>query len=384
MSRRPNGLKIVTERRLGEVEAPATVYLGKQRERRVKKGGAYLRRCVTIFMLSLFFVMTTPQYSHRYYLSWVSTYLSFFFMLPSVLPTDNTKIKIMLVVTAWNMACGCGVALRYAVRKSQEVCDLKPIVCTWNPYFWAGHSTLCFFFCCAALHGSRWLPPAKGLHRFWRWCGIYFILVALLTFIDLNVSALAGKYSVGSKYRWCGIWNLALACEQGIIGRLCLYNRFKLWMWRYAASIAHITVRTSDDDEVTIRPPRRQHPPKLSPPPPRQHPPSVVAPLGPVVAGSPDDATTAAAAAAAAAAASYSQHHHRRETINDDHFQSSSSQTSPSSSAGSKTPPNDFRRSSSVRRRLSPPPFFSSANTRYRGGGTRHALRSSARGWVSE
>jgi len=252
--RRPLGqaLRISTER-VASTTAPATpdegnvvatVFLGKQRERRVRRGDAYLRRCVLIFMVSLSLVLTTPQYSNRYYLSWAATYASFFFMLPSVLPTDNTKIKVVLFATSWNMACGWCVALRYGVKKLRIThCDVAPAVCAWNPFFWFAHSLNAGFFAVAAIHAAFRLAPAKGLHRLWRWCGFYFILVAVITFVDLTVSYHSGKYDPGTKYRVAGLWNLVLAVEQFLIGRLCLHNRFKLWTWRYAASLAKITVR---------------------------------------------------------------------------------------------------------------------------------------------
>lgn len=84
--RRPH-VTIDTERRLGDglitaggVQAGAAAHIAHQRDRRTRKGDIFLRRCAVIFLFSLTGVLKMRQYTSAYYVCWIFTYLSFFFM----------------------------------------------------------------------------------------------------------------------------------------------------------------------------------------------------------------------------------------------------------------------------------------------------------------
>lgn len=84
--RRPH-VTIDTERRLndglitaGGVHRGAAAHIAHQRDRRTRKGDIFLRRCAVIFLFSLTGVLKTRQYTCAYYVCWIFTYLSFFFM----------------------------------------------------------------------------------------------------------------------------------------------------------------------------------------------------------------------------------------------------------------------------------------------------------------
>lgn len=237
MRRRPNA--IGTERRFDA--NPAAAHMAAQRERRTRKGDLFLRRCVVLFLLSLVGVMKTPQYSIPYYCCWVITYMSFFLMLPSVLPTDNTRIQVMLCVTCWNMGCASLIAARFAVRKPEPL----------NVAFWSSHACLAGVFCVVAAHAAARLAPAHGLHKFWRCTGYYFQLVSLVTLMDFLVAYSTGKYH-RPEFRVAFFGNLTVIAEQFAIGRLCHSHRFKNLMWTYAAQIASIRVRDNTRSRAAL------------------------------------------------------------------------------------------------------------------------------------
>lgn len=178
--------------------------------------------------------MKTRQYSIEYYACWVLVYVSFFFMLPSVLPTDTTKIRVVLWAAAFNMLCASGFAARFAHRKWHQPCDFQPYVCSFLVGFWATHCALAFSFCLSSLYAVR-LTPANGLHVFWRSYGVYFIVLGCVSAFDLAVLTAAGKYS-RPEYTVAFWGNIFLTGVQLTIGRLCHSPRFKNFMWRYAAS----------------------------------------------------------------------------------------------------------------------------------------------------
>lgn len=193
-----------------------------------------MRQCTGSFLLALTGVMKTRQYSIEYYSCWALVYLSFFFMLPSVLPTDTTKIRVVLWATFFNMLCAAGFAVRFAYRKSHQPCDFEPYVCSFLVGFWVVHFVMALFIVLSSLYALR-LTPADGLHAFWRSFGIYFLLLGAVSAFDLAVLTAAGKYD-RPEYRVAFWGNLVMTTLQFAIGRLCHSARFKNFMWRYAAS----------------------------------------------------------------------------------------------------------------------------------------------------
>mmetsp|Transcript_23924 Transcript_23924/g.74850 ORF Transcript_23924/g.74850 Transcript_23924/m.74850 type:complete len:320 (-) Transcript_23924:144-1103(-) len=247
--RRPN-MTINTERQFGDglvtgggVAPGAAQHMATHRARRTRKGDIFLRRCSVVFLLALTGVLQTRQYTVEYYLCWFFAYISFFFMLPAVLPTDNTRIKLMLLVASWNMACASAFAARFGSRKRRELaeCDLEWCVCVFDVSFWAVHSILAFALAASSAYSIARRAPADGLNRFWFDFGIYFTCLSLLSALDFAVAYRGGKFHVPKYY--LAFWgNLGLICLQFTIGRLCHSNRFKLAMWRYAATVASIRV----------------------------------------------------------------------------------------------------------------------------------------------
>lgn len=241
MRRRPPSLD--TTRRVGDGlvtagggNAGAAAHIANYRSRRLRKCDVLLRRCVVVFMFCLTGVLKFEQYSFMYYLSWVLTYLSFFFILPSVLPSDTNRIRVMLVVTAWNMLCASGLAMRFATKKYREESN-KLRYC--NFFFWLSHSLLALYYCACAVHALAYMVPSAALHKFWRSTGYYFTCSSLLTAMDLLYSTHSGKYQ-DKKYGVAMYGNAAVTSIQFLIGRLCHSNRFKNFMWAYAAQIASI------------------------------------------------------------------------------------------------------------------------------------------------
>lgn len=228
MRRRPS---ITTERRLDEG------HLATQRARRVRKGDVLMRRCVACFLLALTGVLKSPQYSITYYVCWLLTYLSFFLILPCVLPTDNTRIRVMLFATIFNMACGTVLAVRFALRKAASCSGL---VCRFDVGYWVAHAIFAAAVALANFSIVR-LPPAQSLDRFWRHCGLYWLMTATASLLSFLVVYYCGKYDK-PEYRVAFYGNLALIAVQFLIARLCMSMRFKRWMWRYAASV---TITTS-------------------------------------------------------------------------------------------------------------------------------------------
>jgi len=265
--RRRPVLKIETDRKLEDEtddecsnKTMALAYMQRHRERRVRKGDKLLRNCVTVFMVSLLGVLVCKQYSNAYYLAWCSTYCSFFLILPSVLPCDNGKIKILLFASGWNMTCGFVFATRYAKLKYHQYitkeCEhqlhIDPTLCYFNPFFLVSSAILAAY-ACFSIYSAFDLSPCQGLHRFWRTCGIYFIFVGLFNAINWCVSYGTGQYDL-PHYHNAGRWNLALTTLQFIIGILCLCNRFKTFMWRFAASNAAIKLRATPTNFFSLQP----------------------------------------------------------------------------------------------------------------------------------
>lgn len=228
-------------------EGGAGAYIAHHRDRRLRKGDIFLRRCAVLFMLSLTGIMKTRQYSIEYYLCWISTYVSFFFMLPSVLPSDNVRIRAMLLVAVWNMSCATAFAVRFARRKHSQLehCTLLRWVCLFNVGFWSVHAFIASALAASSLYSFARRSPADGLHRFWWDFGVYFTLLACVSSADLAAVYCGGKYHL-PEYRVAFWGNVAITLVQFAIGRLCHSNAFKFAMWRYAASIASIRARNVD------------------------------------------------------------------------------------------------------------------------------------------
>lgn len=228
----------------GALHSDAAAYIETQRARRLRKGDVYMRRCLFVFMLSLTGVLKSRQYSLHYYGFWVVTYLSCFMILPSVLPTDNTKIRVMLMVTGWNAICAFAVGLRFAVCKwnALDTCELEPWLCYFNICFWLAHACLAMYYFASVVRSVGWLAPAQALHEFWRFTGWYFSMVSLVTAVDLAVAYRAGKYTL-EHYYVAFHGNAVIIVLQFTIGRLCHSPWFKNRMWRHAASVASIQVR---------------------------------------------------------------------------------------------------------------------------------------------
>lgn len=186
-------------------------------------------------MISMTGIIKTRQYSIEYYVAWVATYFSFFLMLPSVLPTDGTKIRFMLVVCAWNMFCASALASRMAVGKLRGSCDHMPLVCFFNVYFWLGHASLAAVTTARLVRCIGWMPTAEALHAFWRISGWYFILSAFIQVSDIAASCYGGKYR-NPEYLVAFYGNAAVVASQFVIGNLCRSESFKQFMWRFAAS----------------------------------------------------------------------------------------------------------------------------------------------------
>ena len=262
-------MKIDTQRRFGDLTSTgeeAASYVNLHRDRRVKRGQIFMRRCVVIFAGSLIGVGTATQYSLLYYGCWCCVYLSFFLMMPSVLPTDNTKIKIANWVGVWNMSLGACFAVHFAHRKYLAVDECVTMyprwLCRWNVVFWTMHIFNALANAGMCFQSSRYQAPAASLHHFWWAFGCYFTFLALTGFTDLGLETLAGKYNnvrsddtdvvsdsmmVATPGRKpCFYGKFAILCVQLIIGRLCHCKRFKMYMWRYAASHASISLRTDD------------------------------------------------------------------------------------------------------------------------------------------
>ena len=249
--RRPQ-LTIDTERRiLTELNSRSTpgaeTYLSKHRERRLKRGSSYLRQCVCIFATCLGGVLVAPQYSHVYYVCWFFTYLSFFCMLPSVLPTDNTKISWLLTIGAGNAVLAMLATLSLAWKKygqliaRDETLSCRPrSFCVWNVMFWIEQFGMsCAMF--VVLSHATYLTPATGLHRFWRSCGFYFLGIGLMSLVNARFTLHAA--SIDDTYHAPSAWGSFLAVEQLLIGSACLSNKFKMWTWKFAASYSAITER---------------------------------------------------------------------------------------------------------------------------------------------
>lgn len=234
-------MTVDTTRRLGDDQA-AVQRINHNRSRRLRQGDIFLRRCVVLFMASLTGVLKTRQYSVEYYCCWAMTYISIFFLLPSVLPTDNTRIRVVLLVLVWNMGCASVFAVRYCLRKLTQPCDLERWMCTFNAGFWAVHAIVAFAMSASSLYSMMRRSPEAGLHRFWWDFGCYFILLSIVSTLDTIASSKAGKFET-PQYRVAFWGNVVLSSLQFCIGALCHSNRFKLAVWRYAASVASITVR---------------------------------------------------------------------------------------------------------------------------------------------
>uniref|UniRef100_A0A7S3NKC9 Uncharacterized protein n=1 Tax=Aureoumbra lagunensis TaxID=44058 RepID=A0A7S3NKC9_9STRA len=233
----------------------ASEYMTRNRQKRVKKGSNYVRSCVSLFALSFFGVATAPQYSHIYYISWCCSYMAFILCLPSVLPSDNTKIKICLIVYSGNIAavsifCFNRFATKiFALSKLWQdqnirghLCAFPKDPCRWNLCFWGCHGVGAAFMTYFFITFSIRLPPALALYKFWRSNGFYFLFIATISAIDLTLSYRAGKYDL-PKFIHAGRWNIIITIEQAFIGMLCLSQQFKLFMWRLAASSAAIRIR---------------------------------------------------------------------------------------------------------------------------------------------
>lgn len=225
-----------------------TTYLTEKTKRRFLMGDAYLRRCCCIFVISLYADLTAPQYSHRYYLSWVFTYGSFLLLLPSVLPSDNNRVTVMLASALANtviMGSYCVLMTRRKVRRLDPDC----FVTQWNVFFWIFHGIVVFV-SALAIAFALCLAPSVALNKFWKIAGSYFIVIGLTSLADELVAA-AHRGEDGAM---CGgrleplpprvfWWKVSLSLQAFLTGALCLNNRFKLRMWRLAASYGSITVR---------------------------------------------------------------------------------------------------------------------------------------------
>jgi len=260
MRLRRKKLSINTERRFEDGVASAAVednvaretgrYVSMQRQRRVRKGDILLRRCFLVFLVSMSIVFTAPQYTHRYYLSLATAIVAFFLMLPSVLPSDNSRIGVMLVAS--NHFCVCiGVFSGLNARRHWKLLDSGDCEratgapawsCAWNVAFWSAHTAFPLSLTVVWAHAALRLAPADGLNRFWKFAGFYFIAIALFSLADkaLSPAYRRQRNHLAARVFW---WNMLLTAEEFAVGALCLSNRFKLWIWRHAASYASITVR---------------------------------------------------------------------------------------------------------------------------------------------
>mmetsp|Transcript_954 Transcript_954/g.2733 ORF Transcript_954/g.2733 Transcript_954/m.2733 type:complete len:362 (-) Transcript_954:128-1213(-) len=257
-------LSIVTERRFGDglTSAPSTlnslsndatqekaaaVFLSTQRRKRVRKGHVYLQRCCVVFGLSLSAVFCVPQYTHLYYALWVVTFASFFLMLPTVLPTDNDRIKVMLRVSCFNV---CVIVLFCFGMAYRNFESHGP----WQTSYWLFHGALqlVVFF---KLAEANFLPPDRALSTFWRVCSLYFIGIAGVSVVDKIVARKSGFYErSGENETTVVVWNWIITFEEFAIGLLCASKRFKLFVWRHAASYASIRVKHSAEERSLARP----------------------------------------------------------------------------------------------------------------------------------
>mmetsp|Transcript_25050 Transcript_25050/g.77327 ORF Transcript_25050/g.77327 Transcript_25050/m.77327 type:complete len:385 (+) Transcript_25050:166-1320(+) len=226
-------------------------YVQRHRQKRQRQGEAYMKRSVSVFALSFLGVMRFRQYSHLYYACWVSTYLSFFLTLPSVLPTDNTKIVSLLAIGLGNISTAAVFCASKALEKHRGSCDFAPVVCAWNVCFWsfqaAGATAMSFVF----LHAATRLQPRAALYRFWKATGLYFLFVSSVTSFDLFLSYRAGKYDAPD-FVWAGRWNVVISLEQALLGCLSLSHRFKNFIWAYAASFSSINVRDERHRDAAV------------------------------------------------------------------------------------------------------------------------------------
>lgn len=250
--RRANGstkdLSIQTERRLGEDGidtsgmSPCRKYVDKRRERRTALGTRFWIQCCVFFVMSLCSVFAAPRRSHYYYAAWTVCIASFLLLLPSVLPSDNTKINyLMHLVFGSTLVVFCQCVLsavkQYSAYVSGECERAMPrAYCKWDMVFWTVHGTAALVLCFVWRYKQRNLKPIDKLDQFWRNSGYYFIAVGTVSLADKAAFAYCGMWEnaeSGSRIFW---WNMVITVEEFVIGILCLSHRFKAKVWRKVAT----------------------------------------------------------------------------------------------------------------------------------------------------
>mmetsp|Transcript_5692 Transcript_5692/g.23658 ORF Transcript_5692/g.23658 Transcript_5692/m.23658 type:complete len:509 (-) Transcript_5692:351-1877(-) len=266
---RPQGID--TERRFvreplfedEDKDEACEAYFASYREKRVKRGATYMQQCCFFFGLSMAGVFASPQYSHRYYLAWTCGFASFFSMLPSVLPSDNSKIVNMLRLCTANGLIAIAMCTWMFVKKLRQLdrglldpahadyAACEPVAfCAWNVAFWFLMGLFSLTVTVTFVDSALRLAPAPSLNRFWRWMGRYFVAVGLVCLVNTKFTLYAA--ATNDAYQAPSLWNVAIALEQIAIGAACSSKKFKLWTWSLAASYSGIAERKTTSAVVSV------------------------------------------------------------------------------------------------------------------------------------
>lgn len=169
------------------------------------------------------------------------------YRLPSVLPTDHARIRVMLIVVSWYMCFGSAFATRFGLRKLGriEYCDLERWMCHFNARFWFVHAILAASLAASTFYSIARRTPRDGLLRFWTDIGIYFTMTSMVGTVDFLVVYRGGKYHK-PEYSVAFWGNIVTVFVQFSISRLCHSSRFRLAMWRHASSVSSIRVRDNN------------------------------------------------------------------------------------------------------------------------------------------
>lgn len=243
-----------------ETNTAATSYVDKRRQRRQRRGLFSLVACVVLITGFLFGLKSADAYSHFYYICYFVSFGSFALMLPSALPTDNTKIRRVLYATAWCSFCVLLTALVFARRRwlaymdnsCTEQLHVQDWYCIWNVAFWLLVCPPSIILCATMVKAAR-APPIAGLNCFWKSAGIYLIALGTHNSIDQVLAIKAGLFDTTGLTKLA--WRAVISVEVLTFGVLCSSNQFKLQTWKVVASIASIrTIATVRDEAASTDP----------------------------------------------------------------------------------------------------------------------------------
>mmetsp|Transcript_1146 Transcript_1146/g.3421 ORF Transcript_1146/g.3421 Transcript_1146/m.3421 type:complete len:318 (-) Transcript_1146:113-1066(-) len=237
-----------------EPNAAATNYVSKRRRWRQRRGFISRATCVALVMVFLCVVFSVEEYAHAYYAAYFVSFGSFALMLPSALPTDNTRVRFVLYSTAWCGLCVLVFSVVFANRRWTSFrdgsCEARLKVprwyCAWNVFFWLAVCPPSVALCWTMVKAAR-APPIGALNCFWRAAGVYLITLGTHNALDQAVAFKAGLFETTGATK--NLWRSCITLEIVTLGFLCCSNQFKLRTWKFVASLASVkTVATVRDD----------------------------------------------------------------------------------------------------------------------------------------